>query len=130
MPAEETLRGQRLLVVLRRIEHHLDDALDVPVSRLQTADVDSEPTRDRRTNLVGIQLLAFDLAALEHVLSQREENGFFPDFEAEGLHLSDHPSLQMPGCGQGRGQSPVSPTELWPLRKLMNIGGHSPHILR
>ena len=130
MPAEEALRGQRLVVVLRRVQHHLDDAFDVTVRRLQPADIDSEPTRDRRADLVGVQLLAFDLAALQHVFGERAENGLLSDPEAERLHLADQAPLQVPGCSQRGRQPSVIPTELGPVRKLMDICRHSPHVLR
>ena len=130
MPPEEPLRRQRLVVVLRRVQHHLHDAFDVTVRRLQPADVDPEPARDRRAHLVGVQLLAFDLAALQHVFGERAENGLLPDPEAERLHLADQAPLQVPGCSQRCRQTPVVPTELRPVRKLMNIGSHSPHVLR
>lgn len=46
MPAEEPLFRQRLAMVLRRIEHHLDHALDVTVGRHEAADVQPETPGD------------------------------------------------------------------------------------
>ena len=116
MPAKEAVRRQRLIVVLRRVQHHLDDAFDVTVRRLQPADFDSEPTRDRRAYLVCVQPLAFDLAALQHVFGERAENGLLSDPEAERLHLADQSPLQVPACRQRGRQPSVIPAELGPVR--------------
>jgi hypothetical protein len=130
VPAEEPLRRQWLVVVLCRVEHHLHNAFDVTVRRLQPADVDSEPTRDRRANLIGVKLLAFDLAALHHVLGERAEKGLLSQPEAERLHLAAQAPLQVPGCSQRGRQASLIPTELGPVRKLMDIASHLPHVLR
>ena len=50
---------------LGRVEHHLDDALDIAVSGRQRADIHPQPAGDRRAHLVAVELLAFDLAGLE-----------------------------------------------------------------
>jgi hypothetical protein len=130
VPAEEALHGQRLVVVLRRVQHHLHDAFDVTVCRSQPADIHPEPTRDRRADLIGVQLLAFDFAALQHVFGERAENGLLSDPEAERLHLADKAPLQVPGYSQRGRQTSVIPTELRPVRKIMDIWSHSPHVLR
>jgi hypothetical protein len=73
VPADEALHRQRLVVVLCRVQHHLHDAFDVAIHWLQPADVDSEAPRDGRSDLIGVQLLALDFAALQHVFRQRAE---------------------------------------------------------
>ncbi|WP_247321009.1 hypothetical protein [Bradyrhizobium sp. 141] len=57
-------------ILLRRVEHHLDDALDVAIRRNQPADIHAEPPGDRRTHLIATKDSTFDLAGLQHVLSQ------------------------------------------------------------
>ena len=71
MPGEQALVGQRLGVFLGGIEHHLDDALDVPVGRRQRADIHPQPARDRGSNLILFQDLALDLTGLDDLLGQR-----------------------------------------------------------
>ena len=66
----------------------------------------------------------------KHVFGERAENGLLSDPEAERLHLADQAPLQVPGCGQRGRQPSVIPTELGPVRKLMDIVSHSPHVLR
>ena len=70
MPAEQTLPRYPGLAVGRGIEHHLDHALDVPIDRRKRADVHAQPTRDRRAHGLDIELLALDLAGLDHVFGQ------------------------------------------------------------
>ena len=131
VPVEEAVRRQQLVVVLCRVQHHLDDAFDVTVRRLQTADIDPQPARDRRPDLVRVQPLAFDLAALQHVFGERTEHALLFDLEAKRLHLADQAPLEMSGSRQRSRQPPVIPTELGPLRKLMDIiSSHSPHTMR
>ena len=47
VPSEQAIGGKRLVVVSGGVEHHLDNALDVAVSRRQRSDVDPEPTGNR-----------------------------------------------------------------------------------
>ena len=47
VPAEEALHTETLFVTLGRVQHHLDDPVDVTVRGLQPGDIDSEPPRDR-----------------------------------------------------------------------------------
>src|SRR5262245_28898713 len=97
MPSEEALGSQRQVVVLRRVEHHLHDTFDVTIRRFQGAYIHPELSSDRRTNLAGVEFLAFDLAALQHVFGERAEDGLLPDLEAESLHVADEAALKMPG---------------------------------
>src|SRR5262245_19414931 len=130
MPAKEALGAEPLVIVLRRVEHHFDDAFDVTVSSLQAANVDAESARDRRADLFSVQLLAFDLAALQHVFGECTEYGLLSDSEAERLHLPNQTPLQLPGSSQRSRQFAVVPMELWPVLKLMDVRAHSPHVLR
>ena len=41
---------------------------NMTVSSLKPAEVETKPTSDRGADLIGIEPLAFDLAALDHVL--------------------------------------------------------------
>jgi len=69
--------GWRVIVILCRIEHHLDDALDIPVSGGQSANAQTKTTCNRRAHLVGIKNFAFDLGRFENVLCQRAEHRLF-----------------------------------------------------
>ena len=75
MPCEQPLGGERLVVMARGVEHHLDDALDVAVCRLEGADVHAEAAGDGGADLFGVELFAFDLAALENVGGERLQDG-------------------------------------------------------
>jgi hypothetical protein len=66
------------------------------VRRLKPTDVEAEPTRVRRADLIGVELLAFDLAALHHILGERAKNGLLPQPGTERVHLADHAPLQVP----------------------------------
>src|SRR5688572_27758882 len=130
MPAKQPLRRQRLVVALCGVEHHLDDAFNMTVSSLKPTDVETKPTSDGRADLIGIELLAFDLTALDHVLGEGAKNSLLFQPETERFHLADQSALQVPGGGQRRRQAPRVPSELGPIRKLMDIIGHSPRFLR
>ena len=94
MPVEQpaTRQGD---VALRRIEHHLDDTLDIAIRWQKPADFDSEPTGDRRAHLVPIKLLAFDIARFKDFLGEAMQHGFRAKLETEALHPSDQTPL---GC--------------------------------
>ena len=42
MPSQQSVFGQSLCIILCCIEHHLDNALNVPVGRGQGADIDAQ----------------------------------------------------------------------------------------
>jgi hypothetical protein len=46
VPGEQALPGQGFVVVLGRVEHHLDDTLDMAIGRRESADVDAEASSD------------------------------------------------------------------------------------
>jgi hypothetical protein len=64
VPAEEPLRREWLVVALRRVEHHRDNAFHVAIRDVQPADVDAKPPRDRRAHQIAVQLFSLDFTAL------------------------------------------------------------------
>jgi hypothetical protein len=50
VPAEQRLFRQRLVIVSRCVEHHLDNVFHVTVGSLQAADIHSEATLDQGTD--------------------------------------------------------------------------------
>src|SRR6266849_9414699 len=64
MPSEQPFDGKRLIVVPRGVQHQLDHSLHVPIYVFQSSDVYAESTRDRRTNLLHVQMFALDFTTL------------------------------------------------------------------
>src|ERR1700733_14305376 len=93
MPAEESLLGQRRVVALGGVEHHLDDAFDVSVDGGEGTDVETEAARYGRAHLLLVEDFAFDFAGLDHFLGEAFEHGFGAKLEAESFHASDQPPL-------------------------------------
>lgn len=60
MPAKQALRRERLLVLLGRVQHHLNDAVDIPADWSVAADIDTDAASDRGADLVRVQVFAFD----------------------------------------------------------------------
>ncbi len=61
MPSEKPVISQRLRIVPYRIQHHLNDSVDI-VRRLRLVrNMDTHPSCHRRTYLVGVQGDAFNL---------------------------------------------------------------------
>ena len=56
MLGEQALVRERLVVVARRVEHHLDHAFDMPVCGFKGAGVHAEAPGDRGADLRGIEL--------------------------------------------------------------------------
>jgi hypothetical protein len=96
MPRVEPLFGKRFIVVLGGVEHHFDDALDVPIGRGQGADIHAESPRNRRTHMLSVEALALDLTRLEHLLREALERGLAPEREAQALHPAQKPPLDVP----------------------------------
>ena len=84
----------------RGVEHHFNDAFDIAVGGLEGADINAETAGDRGADLLGVQLFAFDLAALENIGSQGFQDGFLPEVESESLHVPDQPALLVADGGR------------------------------
>jgi hypothetical protein len=63
-PAEQAIGSQRPVILARCVERHFDDAFDVAIGRREGADVEPQAAGYRRADLPGVELLAFDFAAL------------------------------------------------------------------
>ena len=109
-------------MVLRRVEHHFDDALDVTIGGNESGHVDAKPARDRRADLTFVELFALDLARFDDVLRQRTEHRFIAKRETERLHPPDQTALPVTNGRKRRGESIVPPAEVRPFGALMNIG--------
>ena len=99
VPGEESVGGERLVVVARRVQHHLDDAFDVAVRGHNAPDIHPEAARDGGAHLLSVQRLAFDLAALDHVVGQRLKDGLLLKREPQRLHLAEQATLLVTAGG-------------------------------
>ena len=128
MPGTEPRGAERPIKAARGVEHHLDDALHVAIRGFERADVHAEAARDGGADLFGVQLLALDLAALEHVGGEGLQDGFLAEIESEGFHVTDQPALPVADRRERLAQTLPVPVEAGPVRKFMDI--HSPLFLR
>jgi hypothetical protein len=120
MPAEQPFFGQRLVVVLRGIEHHLDHTLGVSVGRSQGPGIHSKPPGDGGTHLFLIQDLPFDLAGFENVQRQRMQNGFRAERKPQGFHPAEQSALSVTQGGKSLPQGLITPAELGPICRLFS----------
>lgn len=128
MPRKEPLVSERLLIVVRRVEHHFNDALDTAVRRLKRADIHAETAGNRGSDLVGVQLLTLDFTALDHIGGESLQYGLLTESEPEGFHVANQPALPVTDSSQRFGQLVAVPAKPGPVLKLVDI--HSPHLLR
>ena len=68
VPAEQAFLRQRFLIFLGGVEHHLDDAFDMPVGRRQCPDIEPQAACDGGAHLVDVEDLPLDLARFKYVL--------------------------------------------------------------
>lgn len=111
-----------------RIEHHLDNTLDMTVCGLQSAEVHPEAPGDRRADLLGVELLAFDLAALENIGGQGLKDSFLLEPESQGFHMTDQPALPVTRGGERLGKLLRVPVKPRPVLQFMDI--QCPHLMR
>ena len=130
MPGEEPFFGQRLLISLCRIEHHLNDTLDIAVGSRQSADIDSQTARNGGAHLIPVENLAFNLTRLQDIFRQGLQNSFGPELKAERFHASDEASLPMTHNGQAFRQAFLFPAKPGPIRQIVDIVFYSPHHVR
>lgn len=76
MPGEQSLFGQRIGIMLGRIQHHLYDAFDIPIHRCQRADIHAQSPGYGGIHLLAIEVFTPDLARLDDIFRQRLELGF------------------------------------------------------
>ena len=86
MPAKQTLRVQWLVIRLGRVQHHLDNTINMAIRRDQSANFQTQPLCDRRSNLILVECLSFDLAAFHDITGQCPEHRLVAKIEAKTLH--------------------------------------------
>jgi hypothetical protein len=104
MPPEQPFGGERLAVVARGVYHHFDDAFDVAVPGLEGADVYAQAPGYRRADLLGIELLPFDFAALENIRGKRLQDSFLLEIKSQRFHVPDQAALPVTDGGKGLGE--------------------------
>ena len=109
------------VVLLRRVEHHLDHAFDVAIDGRQAADVHAEAPRDGRADLLGIERLAFDLAAFQDVVGQGVENRLRRTLKPSASIWPIRRPCWCRAAESGDAKRFVIPDEPWPVWKLMDI---------
>jgi len=130
VPLEEALRGEWFVEPLRGVEHHVDDAVDRAILARSTANVDPQTTRHRRSHLILIEVLALDLARLQHLLSEREELGVLLARETQALHPPEEPPLPVPQVRQQVRHPPHVPLEVRPVRRNIDVDAHTTQNMR
>ena len=93
MPAEQALLGDEHGVVGGCVQHHLDDALNLPARTRSSADSEAKPAGDRRPHLVGVDRLPLNGPGLDEVLGSGLEAGLRPQLEPEPLDAPEKPPL-------------------------------------
>lgn len=83
----------RGLRVLGGVEHHVHDAVHVPVRWRQGANVDAQAACHGGAHRVGVEQFAFDLAGLENILGQRAQHRLLTQAEAQVVHAPEQPTL-------------------------------------
>ena len=118
------------LIFLGGVEHHLDDAFDVPVGRRQCPDIEPEAAGDGGAHLVDVEDLALDLARFQDILGQGVEDGLLAEPEAEAFHPADQPALPVTHGRELVRQPFLIPVEPGPIASLVDVHCYSPHRLR
>jgi hypothetical protein len=124
VPSAQALTGQRMIVMPGRIEHHFHNTVHMTVHWRRRADIQSQSARNGGAHLFAVQLLALNLAGLDHIPGKRCQPGLVTQLEAEGFHSPDQPPLVMSHPGQRRCQPPCIESPRGPIAVLPNIGGH------
>ncbi|TCU52905.1 hypothetical protein EDF58_11347 [Novosphingobium sp. PhB57] len=122
MPVEKALSGQRLSIILCRIQHHFHDAVDITIRFDQSADLHSEPAGDRGAHLLPVKNLSFNLAGFEDILGKRMKHSFFTQRKAQCLHMPDQSPLPVTHGSKWLKEFWLVPDEVRPVCQFMDIG--------
>ena len=71
--------------------------------------------------MLRIELLPFDLAALQDIGGQCSQYGFLAKVETEGLHVAREVALPMTNRSQKVSEARRIPTESRPVFELVNV---------
>jgi len=128
MPNEGPFLRQRIGEMLLSIQHNFNDAFNVANSGNRARDGYTQPTRNRRAHLIGIQNLALNLAGFQNVLRQRRQHSFVLAYETQPFHAGQ--SAAPDDVGHARAPAPVfrDPRKSGPIATLVDVR-HSPHVL-
>src|ERR1035437_8591753 len=88
----------------------------------------AEPESNRRADLLGIKLFAFNFTALEHVGSECLQDSFLAKTKAQSFHATGQSSLTVTHGGKRFGEKFAIARKLRPLGQFINV--HSPHLMR
>ena len=130
VPPEQTIFGQRFRVFLRGVENHVDDPVDMTVRRRKPTNVQPETARQRRTDLIAIENLAFDLTGLDDLFGERLQRGLVAQPQPQRLHAANQPALLVAHRRERRDEVFLAPAKPGPVLVLVDIPRHSPHLLR
>ena len=110
MPAEQAFFGQGLGILLGGVEHHLNDAFDVPVGGGKCPDIEPEAAGDRGAHLVAVEDFAFDLAGFEHSSVSVSRTASSLSRKPRPSIRPIEPSLPVTHSREGGRKPPVDPT--------------------
>jgi hypothetical protein len=125
VPAEQALRGKRRAEVGRGVQHHLHHAVDMPVDRGERANVHTQAARQRGAHRFDVEVLALDLAGLDHVVGQCGQAGLFAQRQAHISQAAEQQALGTAGFGQRGSQrreviAPLGPVGRFPDVELFS----------
>ncbi len=127
MPPEQTGVRDRRRRMGRRVQHHVDHALDMTIDRRQRADIDAEPARDRRPDRRDVQAFALDGARLDDIFRQRGEAGLVARRQADVRQPPGQHALRTADVGEGRRQCGEVEAPCGPVGRLPDVGVISAH---
>jgi len=93
----------------------------VPIDRRKRTDVHAQPARDGRAHRFDIELLALDLAGLDHVLGERREARLSAQRHADVSQAPQQQPLGTTDLGHGPGQHRQVETPVRPVAGLPDI---------
>jgi hypothetical protein len=121
LPAEQTLAGQWLGVVLRGIEHQLDGSLDIATRGDVVGGLNSHAPGDGGADRCRVKYRALDGAGFDDFRREILQRGFGAKTKSEAFHPTEQASLAVPDFHQGRQQFGLIPGEMRPFWSLMDI---------
>ena len=121
MPGEQAFPRYRRMAIRRRIQHHLDDALDVAIDRRQRTNVYAQTAGDAGTYGGNVQLLALDLAGLDDILREHHKTCPIAQHSANVGQPPNQHTLRPAHLGHRPGQGGQVAAPLRPVRSMPDV---------
>jgi hypothetical protein len=101
VPGKEAFSGELRAEVLGRVQHHLNDTIDISIVVIfQSTDIQPQSTREGGSDVFGIEHYSFNCAGFDGFRGKHLQGRTPLRMKTIALHLSEQNTLVQPDAGK------------------------------